>query len=544
MVPVDLATLAVPRTWSAYTTRADAILATLAFPSSREAARQAKHLATDLPRLRRKLSAGAARKGDDSGHDGTTTRHTFDLGVTEWLVARFPADVEIDWRDPSASEALQSLLWPVVLRAEEEGFDSDTLTIRAWVQAARGTAWRSDLAWVLDALRDTGDSCARRSATWERAELPIIWRLRRAGVLHARLDVVAPTVRRTLRSTPTNPRRVIATPNATSTTTIRRLRSHEADRVIDVARETLAVRCREVHAISHANRDEVWLADLGPGTSIAIIGAAPPLRLSLEANYGYVLFANGVPVGYGGVSPLFRQANTGINIFAPFRGTEAGMLWARALQAFHALFGVKRFIASPYQIGGGNSEALKSGAFWFYHRLGFRPTVPALAALAKTESAHRTRDHAYRSSTAVLKQLAGADLVLTLPGFDERDAFDERWLARLSLRDTAQIAHEGHLRRHVALRRIAARVAATLGTRLTGWTPDEREAFDTLAPMVDLIPDLRAWSAAHRRALVVLLRAKGSPQERDFVRAAVKSARLFRALGALAGVAEVPSAAG
>lgn len=527
---LDPAALPKPRTWHAFATRADAILATLAFPPTRADHARAESLAADLPRLRHTLPAGALHKGDDSGQDGTTTRHTFDLGIAEWLVECWPEDVEIDWRDSTASDALEALLRPAVLRAEEDGYDSDALTLREWVRAARGTAWRSDLAWVLDALRDTGDSRARRAAAWDRASLPLVWKLRGAGVMHARLTADAIAARPTFRATPAHPRRTIAAP----LTAITRLTPAAADRVIHVARETLAVRCREVHAISHANRHEVWLADLGVGTSIAMIGVVPALRLSLEANYGYVLFANGVPIGYGGVSPLFRQANTGINIFAPFRGTEAGMLWARALQAFHALFGVKRFIANPYQIGGGNTEALKSGAFWFYHRLGFRPTSPDLAALADAELAERTRNRAHRSATAVLRRLAGADLVLTLPGFDARDAFDERWLARIALRDTAHIAEEGHVLRHVAVERIATRVARTLGARRSGWTRDERAAFTSLAPIVDLVPELGAWPAAERRNAIALLRAKGHPQERDFVLAAAKSPRLFHALAQLA----------
>ena len=116
----------------------------------------------------------------------------------------------------------------------------------------------------------------------------------------------------------------------------------------------------------------------GPAVVIlALIGVLPAQRLLLEANYGYVLLSNGVPIGYGGVSPLFRQANTGINVFDPFRGSEATYLWAQTLRAFRSLFGVRRFIINGYQFGAGNAEAIASGAYWFYYRLGFRPTSAA-----------------------------------------------------------------------------------------------------------------------------------------------------------------------
>ena len=125
--------------------------------------------------------------------------------------------------------------------------------------------------------------------------------------------------------------------------------------------------------MTYPNLDEIYWCDLGEGVALAVIGIARDQRLTLETNTGYLLFANGVPIGYGGVTPLFRQANTGINIFDPFRGAEAAYLWTQMLRAFHTLYGSRRFVINAYQFGAGNAEAIQSGAFWFYYRLGFRP---------------------------------------------------------------------------------------------------------------------------------------------------------------------------
>ena len=155
---------------------------------------------------------------------------------------------------------------------------------------------------------------------------------------------------------------------------------------IDLARSALVARAREVHAMSYPNADDVHVADLGEGVELAVIGVPPAQRLLLEANYGYLLISNGVPIGYGGVSPLFRQANTGINVFDPFRGSEAAFLWAQTLRAFRTLFGTRRFVINGYQFGAGNSEAIASGAYWFYYRLGFRPSLAENASLAAAEA--------------------------------------------------------------------------------------------------------------------------------------------------------------
>ena len=39
----------------------------------------------------------------------------------------------------------------------------------------------------------------------------------------------------------------------------------------------------------------------------------------------------------------------------------------------------------PYQIGDGNEEAIGSGAFWFYRKMGFRSMDPELEKLAQAE---------------------------------------------------------------------------------------------------------------------------------------------------------------
>ena len=149
-----------------------------------------------------------------------------------------------------------------------------------------------------------------------------------------------------------------------------------------MARAAVSARCREVVAITYADPNAVHWCDLGEGVGLAVIGASPGKRMCIEANYAYLLLSNGAPIGYGGVTALFRQANTGVNIFDAYRGSEAAFLWTEMLRAFHALFGARRFVVNGYQFGEGNPEAIASGAYWFYYRLGFRPAAAAERKLA------------------------------------------------------------------------------------------------------------------------------------------------------------------
>jgi hypothetical protein len=64
----------------------------------------------------------------------------------------------------------------------------------------------------------------------------------------------------------------------------------------------------------------------------------------------------------------------------------------------------------PYQIGHENEEAIESGAFWFYYKLGFRPASTEHARLALREEEKIARTPGYRTSPATLRRLAAAPL--------------------------------------------------------------------------------------------------------------------------------------
>ena len=505
-----------PRTWASCAARVDATLRQLAFPTSRAEWRAASDRLDALADAVRTLPPRQRHRGGDSGVDHSTSRHAFDLGTATWLAATYPDDVEVDWGQPGAADAAATLLRPAITHLEEDGFDSDALSMHAWIRRARGDAWPSDLAWMLDALRDTGDSLARRAAAWESAALPLRWHLRGIGVLTARLPARSTRLRGTMRKPPPQVARFVAAPPPAHQRP-RLLGRQQAEAVIRVARQTLAARCREVHALSYANVREVWFSSLGDGTALAVIGVLPAMRLALEGNYAFVLFANGVPVGYGGVSPLAAQANTGINIFPAFRGTEAAALWARTLRAFHALFGVQRFVVNPFQVGGGNREALASGAFWFYHRLGFRPCSPEVATLADRLAAARASGIT-RNTARELRQLAASDLELLLPGWQERDRFDERWLASLSLQASARLAREGHVDRHTAIAHVTRRLRRRLGIVQASESAEAAAVIHDLAPLADFLLDLAGDAPRPRAAVRAWLRAKGAPRERDVAR--------------------------
>jgi hypothetical protein len=103
-----------------------------------------------------------------------------------------------------------------------------------------------------------------------------------------------------------------------------------------------------------------------------------------------------------------------LNLYYTFRDGETAWLYARTLNLMHHFLGVTSFAIDPYQIGYQNEEGIKSGAFWFYRKLGFRPTKPeALQLVEKEEQKIATRND-YRTSARTLRKLAESPMIFEL----------------------------------------------------------------------------------------------------------------------------------
>lgn len=518
--------------WAEVNALHDDLLFLWAFPGSRATRALARRMLATFAARVRELPRAQRERGDDSGVAGSITRHVYPFPLARWLARTMPGDVEVDWRGFAEPWRLDGFVGLLLRDPERESFDTGEFPTRDWVRLARQVEAPTDLGWMMAAGTTTRALQGPLEAAWDGAEAPLEWRLR-GSRWSATRNVLAGTplvVRSGLR----RPHRDIVAAIAQPLSSIERLSRRRAQGVVAVARAALAARCREVNAMTYPNLDEIYWCDLGEGTALAVLGIAPARRLTLETNTGYVLFSNGVPIGYGGVTPLFRQANTGINIFDPYRGSEAAFLWPQMLRAFRTLFACTRFVVNAYQFGARNAEAVKSGAFWFYYRLGFRPAAAPARAVAAREAARMAADRTYRCGAGILKALLAGDLTLELPASHAADHVDEALLPQVGALAARQLARQPDRTRYAAHRRVTQRVAHDLEVRdLARWSAPERRGFAHLAPVVAALHDLSEWTPAERDALVTMMRAKGALQERDFALAAHDAPRFFRDLVAI-----------
>ena len=435
--------------------------------------------------------------------------YSFSFEVARWLARRCPGELSIDWNELDDTSRLDELLTQIRQPSEDEYFDSGWVSSRDWIDMVRAGSRGTDFDWLMAQLTNK-----RLHPFWtqlyDAAEIPLVWNLVDSRYSKARnvLTVTRPATRENgMRGRPRLPKKEIMRPLAK----MRTLSPREGARLIDVAMASLAVRYRETYHFNYANPCEVYLADVGECISIAVFGLLPEHRFPLECTMGYLILSNGVPIGYGGSSVLFKQVNTGVNIFDEFRGSEAAFLWTQVMRVYHALVGCTRFIANPYQFGGDNSEALKSGAFWFYYRLGYRPVLPAIRKLALREDARIRRNRKYRSDIKTLRRLASCDMHLTLPGARASELFDERWIETSSMLATEVLgAADGKTRRESAAA-VARKLARDLGSRSV------QCGSLALAPIVASVQPA-TWSTADKRLTRALLLAKDREHEAPYAR--------------------------
>jgi hypothetical protein len=421
----------------------------------------------------------AADRLAESGLAGTTLHPPLGLAAATWLADRFPADVELDRTDADLWPGLAALLPPLVAGLPEDALVEAGIDYPAWLAAAtRG--WRgSALAWLLERVGE-----ARRAdvaALYDHLQPRLRWQLGEG--LGSRTRARLPARRVFHHRGPLLPRggplgRRLPGPRPP----MRRPGAAEARRLLDAAMAAVIVRYREVHAFNHADPADVTVADLGRGVELAWFGVQAAHRLPLRAHYGYLLVKNGVPIGYGDASLLFEWCEIAFNVFESFRRGESGYLFARLLGFVGHRLGARVFHLAPYQIGRDNEEALASGAFWFYYKLGFRPVPPALARLAAAEAARLAANPGQRSPRRLLARLARGRMVLGVGGPVP----------------PAVAAFEAH--------RLGLR-AARHGRGVAG-----------LASYLALVPDLARWPARDRRAVTALVRAKGRAPEADYLR--------------------------
>jgi hypothetical protein len=506
----------------------DLLLFFRAFPPEPGVVRLAESLLQAFePRIQAALAAGA--DADDFapeevvGIAGTVVEATFSYPMACWLVERHPESLSIQW-EQYERETQRAVIWPRFFPLmEEDSLTEANVPYLDWLKAARGR--QDELPWLVRQFQRLRIGEKEKAALYDSLEIMVRWDM--SGSRASRTLARKPVRQFFFHRGPLIQRRQVSLAEefAKPRLPIKVLSRRDAERTLDLVKEATGVRYRELYGT--ANADPAWVVQANPGRGVEIYfwGLAPEKRLPLRAYLAGFTVKNGVPINYVECISLFDWTEIGFNTFPAYRDGETAWIYAQHLRLLRQLHGVNAISVYPYQIGDGNEEAIASGAFWFYRKMGFRSMDSSMEKLAQAEEKKVRANPRYRTSARILRRLSKSHVVYELPEA-ERGAWD-----RFAVRNIG-FAVQKHIARDFggdagAMRKAAvAQLARNLDANPNKLKAREQSAIADFATVLSLVPDLPRWSSDDKEALRAIIAAKAGRAELRYMRLLQKHARL------------------
>jgi hypothetical protein len=534
----------------------ECVLFLRAFPHAASHIPRIEHLLNTFHMRIEKLRAAHAGMSafdefDTSGIAGTTMQDTLSFDVAHWLVRRIPRNrisskrispnIEIAWNDywdDYQAERARGSLWPRFIPLLEEDADVEAnIPWQRWLDAARG---REDpLPWLIERFEHLALPYRQRAELYDSLRLPLRWRLENLKLSRTR-NFARPR-RFYFHDATLLQRSEVSLPRELSQPApkFEKLSHAAGESVMHAIREIMVVRYRELYGTTLGDPRSVVRADLGRGVVMHFWGLPPDRRLPLRAYLAGYTLKNGVPINYIEAIGLCEWIEVGFNTFYTYRQGETAWIYAQALRCLRALTAANCISIYPYQIGQNNDEAIDSGAFWFYRKLGFRPGRSDLLRLCEGEEKKIAANPKYRTAARILKRLAEAHMFYELPAVKsvsasavkgDWDTFSTRNLGLLINRRMAR-EFEGDAQKI----RKASSVVVTRALKINParWTQAQRQSLENWSLLLALIPDLARWSPDEKQQLTRIIRAKSVPDELTYLHHTQHHARLRAELLAL-----------
>ena len=466
---------------------------------------------------------------DTSGLSGTVMQDALNFEAARWLVRRIPRNVEIAWNDFDDGRAMGTI-WPRVIPLLREDSDVEaTIPWRQWLVAARGR--KSEAEWLIDQFEKlgAGEFDRTRDELYDLLRLPLRWRLENLKLTRTR-NWKRPR-KLYVHDGPLITRREVSLADELDRPAPRleKVPRREAEEAIRLVREVMLVRYRELYGTTLADVSSVVRAELDRGVVMFFWNLPPARRLPLRAYVAGFTLKNGVPINYIEAIGLFEWIEVGFNTFYTYRQGETAWIYAQALRCLCAITQARVISVYPYQIGLDNDEALDSGAFWFYRKMGFRSGNAALEQLARKEESKIAADATHHTSRRTLKRLAESHIFYDLDGETNKnwDTFSTRHLGlRVNRRMADQFA--GDRARMVTASVDSIQRILHLNTERL--SEGERRSLENWSPVLGLIDDLGRWSSAEKKNLVSIIRAQAGANEMRYLYLTQKHLRLRQAL--------------
>ena len=448
-----------------------------------------------------------------SGIIGTSVTSNFSYVLVRWLVSKFPTQVSIDWDWFDSEDQFGATMRRFLPLLEDDAMVEAHVPYRAWLDSARGR--KNEVAWIIERFEFLQLTDRQKAEIYDSLKLHVTWQF---GWRSSRTGLRLRARKTFFHDAPLIKRRDVSLINELNSPAIpvKQLSRAEGEKALDLARETSAVRYRELHGFTYGDSSRVVQADLGRGTEAFVVGVPPAHRLPLRAYHAAIIFKNGVPVAYFEGLSLFERMESGFNLYYTFREGETAWLYARILRLMRQLLGVTVLSIDPYQVGHENEEGIESGAFWFYRKLGFRPVKPELMKMTLAEERKMATDPRHRTSARTLRKLASGHMLYEMPGkeFREWDRFEVR---NIGLAVQRRMAKEFGADPEKLCRHTSQFAEETLGVSLLR-DENRQKLFNDLAIALSTATDVRHWSEEEIEAVAKVFLAKSGPDEAHYLK--------------------------
>ncbi len=465
----------------------------------------------------------------NTGMPGSFNAYEYSYAVLSRLVEMFPGCLEIDWDGVADESALGETLSMTIAAVEQTGLEDEYASMREWLRDCKTSPSQTGLETVLEMFRRSTLDPRQQEHAFETCALPVTYDLGTPGSGRCEVGVTPKAV--FFQKRPLARERFPLRPKIVRPLPGRRTLSPAAGRkMVDLFLAALCSRNLEIYPLMHANPADVTVVECGRGMQVVLVGVQPEFRYALESMLFFAIQKNGVPIAYGPATIFAGCCEMGINLFPEFRGGEIRYIYAQFMRTLYHVAHVRYFYVTSYGMGEGNPEALRSGAFWFYRKMGFRASDPDVETLAREEEAIMRSRPRHRSSLATLRELSYTDAYFDL----SRGACRPLDMGSLGRAVSRHIAARFRGDRGRAERSCARDLVHHLEIDDFGaWEPNEKIALQRLAPLLCLSADIASWPAADRRRLARLLRAKGARSELDYTGRVARLSRLEKILRAL-----------
>jgi hypothetical protein len=532
----------------------EALLFLRAFPQGPAVVRVTELILNSFHKKVEVLRKAGADMGDFdtfevSGIAGTWMEDTLSFDVASWLIniKRMPGKVEIAWENYEPGRELGTAGPRFIPFLEDDAYVEADTPWRRWLEVAANKKRVAE--WLISRFEQLPLPPQQKAELYESLRVPLRWNLENSVISRTRnwkqvrsiFYHGEPLISRSQVS--------LAAELARRPPQLTTLSRKQGEQVMDMIREVMLVRYRELYGTTLGDAASVVRAEVGRGVEIYLWNLPPDRRLPLRAYVAGLTLKNGVPINYIEAIGLCEWMEVGFNTFYTFRGGEAGWIYAQVLRCLCHRMGTTCVSVYPYQLGHDNAEAIESGAFWFYRKLGFRPGRSDLQKLAEREeqkiaAATNSGKAKYRTPARTLKRLAAGHVFYDvqrneLPGSQllqkEVGAWDRFSTRNIGLRVNRRMARDfggdAVLMRERS-RRALARILFPKNSPVSpsSWTPLEKTAFENFALVLADLPGLPAWTQEEKEDLVRIIRCKAKPDEMLYLHLTQRHGRLRKAL--------------